>query len=164
MLIKIESKKHGERYTLIDDEDYGKIKDFTWHLSKDRHDFYIETFVYPGDSARERILMHRLIAGAQKDSLVDHINHNTLDNRKANLRICSIKENSRNRRRRKQGYTSKYKGVYFCKTKRRYRARIFMDGKSIHLGSFKNEEDAARAYNEAVMIYFGEFASLNEIF
>lgn len=102
---------------------------------------------------------HRLVAGAVKGQLVDHINGDTLDNRLENLRLCSIKENSRNVRGREG--TSRYKGVYFQKRARKWCASIRVDYKLIYLGLFELEEKAAEAYDLAAISHFGEFAKPN---
>ncbi|MBG9769668.1 hypothetical protein ABD75_11005 [Bacillus vallismortis] len=96
------------------------------------------------------------------DQVVDHRNHDTLDNRRANLRLCSIGENNRNRKYSKHN-TSEYKGVGWHKTNGRYRARIKFNGKSIHLGYFKTEIEAAEAYNKAAIKFHGEFAEINKL-
>ena len=105
-------------------------------------------------------LLHRLLMETflkrklDKLEKIDHINGNTLDNRIKNLRLCSHKENMRNRK------TSGFKGV--SKTlSGKYRARITVDRKEIHLGSFNTKEDAAKAYNDAATKYYGTFAKLN---
>lgn len=108
------------------------------------------------------VYLHRLIAGARKGEVVDHINGNSLDNRKANLRICTKAENSRNR---KLGPTNKsgFKGVSWEAHTGKWRAKIGTDHKQITIGRFDTKEDAARAYNEAAIKYHGPFARLNQI-
>lgn len=97
---------------------------------------------------------------------IDHINNNTFDNRKINLRICTNNENQRNRRKLSKA-SSKYKGVCFAKYTKKWQAsiEIRMDGKrnNIYLGQYYDEKDAAKAYNDAAIKYFGEFAKLNTI-
>jgi hypothetical protein len=120
--------------------------------------------------------MHRLILNAPKGLEVDHKDFNGLNNTRENIRLCTRSENQKN----KKGYgTSIYLGVCLHRTRNtytkkngfvvnkmsspRYKAAINVDGKQRHIGSFKNEEDAARAYNEAALKYHGEFARLNVI-
>ena len=88
---------------------------------------------------------------------VDHINHDTLDNRRCNLRICNTKQNNANRRRLRPGY----KGVEYSPKLSKWRARIRANGKLIQLGCFTFAEDAARAYDCAAAYFFGDFAHLN---
>ena len=93
---------------------------------------------------------------------VDHINGNRRDNSKKNLRWVTIRENGMNQVRHKNS-SSIYKGVSWKKQNKAYRANISINGRLTHLGCFKNEIDAAKAYNEAAALHFGEFARLNII-
>ena len=104
--------------------------------------------------------MHRLILNAPKGLVVDHINGNGLDNRKANLRLCTPAQNACNVRPR-PGETSKYKGVAFIKRERRWQVRISFRNKRKWIGYFDTEIDAARAYDQAARRLHKEFASLN---
>ena len=109
--------------------------------------------------------------GAEQGSVVDHINGDTLDNRKSNLRLCTNTENCRNAAKQKTANgnpcISQYKGVTKTKSTvngRNYeywRAQICVDNKMIHLGNHKTEEDAAVAYDRSAVKYFGDFANLN---
>jgi len=142
----------------IDDEDYGLVSQYKWCLDIKRNLFYAMTKGYI-DGKHKNIKMHQLIMGAKHGQIVDHINHDGLDNRRANLRFCTHAENCRNSYARK-GY-SKYKGVSFYKNTQKWSASIMLEGKSKYIGSFFLEEDAARAYDEVAKKYFGEFARLN---
>lgn len=93
--------------------------------------------------------------------VVDHINHNGLDNRRRNLRIVTAKQNSWNMRSAKGRGTSNYKGVGWVKNKRKWRASISIDNKPKHLGYFEDEKKAAAAYDKAAKEHRGEFAVLN---
>jgi len=101
--------------------------------------------------------MHRLIMNAQPGQMVDHKNRNTLDNRRCNLRLCNHSENQKNRF--VDVGTSKYKGVY--REGNNWRAYIGFEDRQVWLGTFANEDDAARARDRAARIYQGEFAYLN---
>jgi hypothetical protein len=90
---------------------------------------------------------------------VDHKNGNSLDNRKENLRLCTIQQNSFNRKPK----NGKLKVFYLNKSSNKYSAQIGFNNKKIYLGQFKSKEEAAKAYNEAAIKYFGEFACLNKI-
>ena len=92
--------------------------------------------------------------------MIDHINHNGIDNRKANLRVATRAQNNRHTKKRIKS-RSKYKGIYFDRRDRVWYARITTNGKTKHLGSFKDEIEAAKAYDEAARKYHGEFAGLN---
>lgn len=136
---------------LVDDADYEWINQCRWKIN---------TYGYAFRQTKtETISMHRLIADTPKGMECDHINHEKLDNRRANLRNCTSKENCRNK---KQNIgTSAYKGVYFNKSRGKWRADIRIDYKLHYLGCFTSEIDAARAYDAAAREHFGEFAHLN---
>jgi len=106
------------------------------------------------------ILLHRLITFADRGQVVGHINGDTLDNRRANLRLCSNNENRLNSRsHRRNNGTSKVKGVSRCGSK--WRARIIANTVSYSLGTYNTEVEAALVWNEAARLLHGEFARLN---
>ena len=149
---------------LIDDFDYDLVRSIDWHIKRGTRD--ITRYVI----ARKCRLIHRVLMGLlPKDKIhVDHINGNGLDNRRSNLRFATQEQNSRNRRIQKFRagipVTSKYKGVH--KHRRDgdlYRSCIYVSKKRVHLGYYKNELDAAKAYNSAAVLYYGEFAKLNQV-
>jgi hypothetical protein len=98
---------------------------------------------------------------APEGMVVDHINHNGLDNRKVNMRLATRAENARYSRKTKNKFHSDYKGVYYIKRVKRWRARITFEGKTMYVGEFKDEKSAGKAYDRAAKKYFGEFACLN---
>jgi hypothetical protein len=149
------AKRCEDRYAIVDVEDYEKLIGYPWYAAKDVYTFYAQR-----KENGKTIKMHRQIMNPPPGFFVDHKNHNGLDNRKANLRIATRIENSCNRRRLKLGI-SKYKGVAKTKSGYRWFAYIGHKGKRIHLGSFTSEEDAAKAYDEAAKLLFGQFAFLN---
>jgi hypothetical protein len=106
------------------------------------------------------ILMHRVIVGAAKGQQVDHVNGDTLDNRRSNLRLATSAENGRNRARHRNNLSG-YKGVSPPARGKQWTAEIRGEGRRIHLGSFATAEEAARAYDAAARHYFGAFARLN---
>jgi AP2 domain/HNH endonuclease len=102
--------------------------------------------------------MHRMILEGYP--FVDHVNGNGLDNRKANLRQATAQEQAWNRK--KQGNcSSKYKGVCWSKHARKWVVHIKIDYQQVYLGYFKDEVEAALAYDEAARKNFGEFARTN---
>lgn len=161
----------GGMYTLVDNDTYERYKDSSarWVAHKSPHDtFYARRTRVKRINGKKRNtneLLHRLILGLQKgDGLqVDHINGNPLDNRRANLRVCSSKENSRNKTKQVGAYSSKYKGVSYHKRNKKWGASIRCDGTIKFLGLFESEADAARAYNAAALNLHGDFAKLNEV-
>lgn len=141
---------------LVDDEDFDFLLGFSWYAKKAsgrKGSQYYPTNWKVGK-------MHRLIMNCPKGMQVDHINHNPMDNRKCNLRIriCTIKENLRNRRRKPKS-SSRFLGVH--PSGRKWYATIGVDYKHIYLGTFETQEEAAKAYDLNAQKYFGEFANLN---
>lgn len=109
----------------------------------------------------KKIYLHRFIVGIDDPSVhVDHINGNALDNRRENLRLATQAENSRNRRP-VAGSSSSFLGVTWHKNLGKWQASLKTENKSHYLGVFEDEEDAARAYDEAARKFFGDFAHLN---
>jgi len=106
--------------------------------------------------------LHRLILQPLDTQVVDHINGNGLDNRRINLRICEQLHNTQNRALNKNSSTG-YKGVSRRTATSKFTASIRVKGTKIHLGNFTFAVDAARAYNEAAVKYFGDFARLNKL-
>lgn len=103
-------------------------------------------------------LFHRVLSDVTRDLVVDHRDGNGLDNRKSNIRICTIAENVANKR--KSRGVSRFKGVSMgCS--RKWRSRIRVDRKIINLGSFSTEQEAAQAYDKAALSHFGSFARTN---
>ena len=167
MTFIIDSNTYGRKEVIIDDEDWNKIKDYKWYVNaikgKSKNSFYVKASDLKTKEKfkkRKTVILHRLIMDAPKDKVVDHINHNELDNRKVNLRICSKADNSRNRSKVKNS-TSKYLGVNLGKGLKKYRVAIRKNYKPIHIGYFKNEIDAAKAYDEKAKELHGEYANLN---
>lgn len=126
----------------------------SWHACGDKWT-YAFTNVRGSTS---KVSMHRLIAGALPGQHADHINGDTLDNRRANLRVCSNRENLGNQQKR--AGASRFKGVS-PRPDGTFRAQICCDGRKMNLGNWPTEEDAARAYDVAARQHFGEFARLN---
>ena len=92
---------------------------------------------------------------------VDHINNDSLDNRRANLRLATAVQNACNRKKISSETSSKHIGIYFEKRTGRWTAKIRANGKRLWLGRFTSEIDAAKAYDAAAQKYHGEFAQLN---
>lgn len=119
--------------------------------------------VCPQPCGKRRFWLHREILGVVVGQYVDHANGDTLDNRRANLRVATSQENSRNRRHTKSASsTSRFKGVSWDKRRLAWRACITTEGgRCRSLGRFATEEDAARAYDAEALTHFGEYAAIN---
>lgn len=142
------------KIALVDESDYDLVKNYRWYLTHCGGGGidYATTPFKISVGKWSKINMHRLILNAPKGILVDHINHNGLDNRRNNIRLCNASENGRNRRVSKHN-SSGFKGVS-RKRDGRYEA-------AIRLGTFENPEDAAKEYDRVATIIFKEFANLN---
>jgi len=144
------------KYAIVDAADYEWLSPHKWFATGDEsRGFYAAR--RDGDKV---VLMHRAIMNAPEGTVVDHINHNSLNNRRTNLRLCTQKQNSRSARPSRRA-TSRFKGVYFCRRTGKWLATIGYEGKTIHLGSFDDEIEAAKAYDRKARELFGEFAYLN---
>lgn len=145
-------------FTLVDDEDFTWLNQWKWHLSK--------SYAAANIGNYKRIFMHVLLLNPPKGYLCDHINRNGLDNRRKNLRICTVAQNTYNTQKRKNSKTSIYKGVYqVTKMARlktvRWSCQINVKNKRVHIGYFDTEHHAAIAYDLWADDLFGEFAKLN---
>jgi len=133
----------------FDIEDYDLIKNYCWMLNN-----YGYAYAHKDDT---NVSMHRIIMNCSGDMVVDHINGNKLDNRKSNLRVCTIAENVRHRVSFPNNNSGNL-GVYFDKRINRWCARLFCNGKDYYLGSFANKQQAIDVRRQAEIEYFGEFA------
>lgn len=136
----------------IDSEDMKKCKDYVWYLKDDG-------YVVGNESGNKtRTSLHRFIMDSYvcADQIVDHINHDKLDNRKINLRICTSSQNSMNRVKSNRN-TSGFVGISWNKRKGLWVSKIEVNKNSIFLGYFKDMDDAVQARKEAEDKYFGEF-------
>ena len=143
---------------LIDDEDYDLVSQYKWYARWDPHtkSFYAVTNIRKPNGKRTVLLMHRLIMNAKKGEQVDHINHNTIDNRKSELRLCTQSQNQHNRGCNSKN-SSGYKGVCWRKARQKWQAQIVLNGEKIYLGCFQTPEEAHSAYCKAAQELHGDF-------
>lgn len=145
-------------FALVDDEDFDRLQQYTWHARKARSTYYAMTPVLTG-GRQENVRMHRLIVGAAQGVEVDHRDGAGLNNQKSNLRQATPSQNRCNRGKTKAN-TSGYKGVFACG--KGWNARITLHGQRYGLGTYPTREQAAAAYDAAASKLHGEFARLNE--
>jgi hypothetical protein len=148
-------------WTICNTEDWNKISDLTWCTLKQVGRIVAgRTNRSLGYHNQRTELMHRTILSPEEGKVVDHINHDPLDNRRSNLRVCSHLQNNHNRLNQK-GSRSPYKGVSWFPRSKTWRVRIRIMGKETLLGYSKDEKEAAKLYDKAAKKFFGEFACLN---
>ena len=147
---------------IIDDDDAALVSQYKWHARVIKGRVYAKS-QRRINGKRQRFFMHRLICGIDLVSgiYVDHKNRDSLDNRKQNLRIATHTENNRNHGKTRG--LSAYKGACWIKETRRWVSRIRVNNRLLYLGSYKNETDAAMAYDKAARLYHGDFAAPNFI-
>ena len=151
--MKLIDLDNSEKQAVVDDEDFDRVNQYKWKASK-KHGIWYASCSQGGQ-------MGRFILSAPKGLVTDHINHDALDNRRVNLRLCTVWENRMNSRS-DGGSSSKYKGVYLYSLGR-WRARIMYEGIMMSLGVYESEDEAALVYNKIAEKLFGEFACLNDV-
>jgi hypothetical protein len=138
----------GKAYALVDDEDYELLSQFRWYVDKNGY-------------AWAMISMHRCVMRPKFGEPIDHIDGDTINNQKNNLRHCSYRQNAHNRR--VQDNTSGFKGVAFMKKRNTspWQAHIYYGGKRHSLGYFREAREAAVMYDFWATLTFGEYAKTN---
>ena len=133
--INISTKKHPDTFALVDDEDFEYINQWKWRCNNSGTGYAVRRI------GNKTIHMHRVINKTPDGYWTDHINRNSLDNRKENLRTVTPSLNILNSRVRKDNI-SKYKGVSWFKNTNRWRVRITINGEVVSLGYFKDKNEA----------------------
>ena len=131
------------KVALVDDEEYGRLSQNKWYARKSRNTYYASRMSPHINGKRHQIQMHRVIMMPQNGMETDHINGNGLDNRRGNLRLVSIRENAQNRHEQK---TSKFVGVHWVSSRKKWEAQIHFNKKGYILGQYPEEETAATVY------------------
>jgi hypothetical protein len=154
-LIDCGTAKNPGAQAIVDDDDFEDLSKWKWALDS-------RGYISRAHTGRHgsKIFMHRQIMRVleSRDAVIDHINGNTRDNRRENLRVCNTSQNGRNRGAPSNN-TSGYKGVSWNKRDRKWQARISAGGKNLYLGSFDSPEKAHDAYCSAAKLAHGEFAN-----
>lgn len=139
------------KFAKVDDVYFPHVNVWKWYYL---HGYAVRKI--KNGKKRRTIFMHRVISQVTSSFEVDHINGDRLDNRTSNLRVCTRKQNCQNRRSLKNS-SSKYLGVTWNKRAKKWQAQI----KGKYLGIFRNETDAAKAYDKIARQFYGEYANLN---
>ena len=138
-----------DKFAIVDDNIYEELNQYKWYSQKGRKTYYARRMLPRNNKKRAMISMHHMILGKpEKGFEIDHINGNGIDNRKCNLRFVTKRQNCQNRKNVND--SSKYPGVYWYKQRKKWCARIFLNGKLNHIGYFKIELEAFDAYKNAV--------------
>lgn len=146
------------QFAFVSDIDYEWLSEYKWHLIRCRKILYAAR-----ENGRGKIYMHRQILGVKdRNILVDHKDRCGLNNQRHNIRLANRFQNGANKTH-DSGGTSKYHGVSWYEPYKKWRVRVRNMGTDTFVGYFKNEIDAALAYNNAALIIHPEFASINKI-
>lgn len=167
--------KVSSKYALIDDEDfdlvmkrplypYQKLKINKWVIKQSKHLYYATCSWRTHLGGWTSMRMHRLILGLTHTDrlIIDHKNGDGLDNRRANLRVCTQSQNMANSRQHIETHSG-FKGVRWVRGSKKWAAHVTVNHKQIYLGLFECKNQAANAYNERAIKEFGVFACLNKI-
>ena len=159
--IKLTQKK----FALVDDDDYEYLTQWKWYAVQGNTTYYAVRNPSGKDSHKTNLIkMHRIIMKPKTEQHIDHADGNGLNNRRSNLRKCTRSQNSANGG--PKGGTSKYRGVSWKDNLNKWQAQVQVTfpgqkRKNFHLGYYRTEEAAARAYDEAALSFFKEFAYQN---
>ena len=154
--LKLGSVKYPGRHTLVDASDYEDLMQYSWYVHKEKNCASGERYVAEARVNGKYIHMSRYLMKAKPGQIVDHINRNPLDNRRANLRFVTRSQNRHNmlRRHNKAGH----KGIYKVLNLDLYTAEVSIKGKKYNLGYFKKKREAIKVYREFVTKRLKEFA------
>jgi len=150
----------------VDNEDFEWLNQWRWNVNKWKKYKSVQRSIWHKDTKKKDVVkMSRQIMRFPKGMHVDHVNHNTLDNRRCNLRVCTMNQNNKNYPKPCTN-TLGYKGIHFAKRnyhlKKPWYSLIRVDSKTIYLGYYKTAKKAHEAYCEAALKYHGEFANFGE--
>lgn len=150
--IYVDSPKHGIHKFLVDLEDFYKINGHTWRVKLDNNKFYVAAHIKT-ELGYKYGLLHRMITDCPKGKVIDHINGNTLDNRKSNLRICTNSENLQNLLTPAKNNTSGILNATWNESRKKWRVALRVNGKTINIGTYKYKSTAKKAAKEARLKY-----------
>lgn len=154
--------KSGPKLACVDTADWDRISPYCW-WAKESHKAGAQTLYYAcSDISRRKIRLHKFLIEPNSKESIDHKDNNGLNNSRENLRICTHSQNMANARRR-YNVNNRYRGVSYDKARNQWAARLNMNNSIVFRKRFDTELEAAQAYNEQALIYFGEFARLNDL-
>ncbi len=149
--------------TKVDAAFYEWLNAYSWSVHVSKRYVYAQTAIRQPNGKQKTIFMHRMILGlTKKGEIADHINHDGLDNRMANLRKSTYVTNGYNRVK-SQGTKNIYKGVFWHKNKMQWLVQIVVNKQQMFLGYYDDPKEGAKVWNEAAKKYHCEFAVLNDI-
>lgn len=146
---------------LFDEVDRAFVERYRWYADRGHSTLYAKTNVLGENGRRTTAYLHRLLLSAPKGLVVDHINHNGLDNRRGNLRLGTQGQNLANLQSLARN-TSGARGVAWDKSINRWRARINIGGRQHFLGTYKEFDEAREAYNRAAIAAWGKWFAVRE--
>jgi len=156
----------GENFNvLIDTKNLKRLKeaDLRWNVTYDKctNEYYVKTIKYLKGGGKEHIVLHRFITNAPQGMVVDHHNHNRLDNREENLFVTEYKNNSTNRKGSNSNNKSGYRNVFWNSSIDKWSVRLSKNYKQINLGDYDDVHEAGRVAEEGRKKYYGEYAGKN---
>ena len=147
------------KVALVDDSDFEWLNRSNWYFN---NGYAVRNRWNSTTEKQETMRMHRFILKPSNGFEVDHINHNGLDNQRSNIRIVTSRQNQMNSLIRKDN-NSGCKGVSWYKSQNKWRACIMLKGKQKFLGYYSTIKEAATAYNQASVTYYGNFGFRNDL-
>lgn len=152
--------KNSNKKAVVDDDVYELVSAYRWYFHPRGYAVCYQNSAKGKN--KKNIFLHTFIMNPEKGKTVDHENHDGLDCRRDNMRVCTHSQNHGNKNKPKtKNATSKYKGVSWDATYKKWFALICCQGKQYFCGRHENEIDAARAYDKKARELFGEFALVN---
>jgi len=148
------------QYAIVDPEDFERLHQFEWHCTS--YGYACRKVPKKFRKSNERhAYMHKELCPVPEGMVVDHVNRNKLDNRKANLRPATKQQNAWNGTFRRRTGKPRYGGIKWDKALKKWRVRLDINGRAESFGCYADEVEAAQAYDHLARKYRGEFAVLN---
>lgn len=150
------------KFAIVDDNDFEDVNRYKWYFNNGYAVRGVYVGTIDGKSKTRRVYMHKFILGSISGMVTDHVNRDSLDNRKSNLRHCTIHQNGMNQKINRSNNKSGFRGVYKNMRSKKWTAVISIKGQPTkHIGNFETPELASKAYNRVAEEAFGEFAVVN---